>query len=514
MNLRKLGSGFCAFTLVLFLHACGLNPQNADTDLNVTLPEAKLTVYSRAINKIGMMHTIYGAPPLRLMTNNIRDNTGTSSIAFEIPRDITEMVKSTLNAIGEGILYIPYDPEFMLNTASLGYTGYEDKLVPDVMVSGGITEFDRGLVTKGDSIDLDIELGKEYGVNFSDQNKGSLASITLDFNLIDFKTFAGISRIQAINGIKVHKGVKEDSLGFTVKSATFGVKGTIKKVQGRHAAVRLLVQLSMIQILGRYQKLPYWRLIPGAVQDEVVIDQVLSDFYAKSEVEKIATMQSYLYLHGNNIRITGRKDAPTEQALQAFASANGLQQVGIDEQTYMALYESIPLNHQTKQRRKTMPQISQEMLAAIPSLPVIANVPSKNKTLAPVQATSGPGKLKLSANQSNYKVGENMRVSFSVDKPMHVRIVVINSEGLISTLFPNVYQSDSYIKPGNTYQIPPRGADFTLDIGGPVGVDKLRAVASENPIPAEALYFTENGDFDDSKMTNLTVRAAKDITIQ
>lgn len=518
MNFKKLTFGACVATTVSLLSACGLNPQSADTDLNVTLPEAKITVYTKAINRIGMMHMIYGAEPLKIMSNNIFDNTGTSGATqFEIPQDITVMVKSTLNSIGGNIKYIPYDPDFMINTSNIGYSEFEEKVKPDVIVSGGITEFDRGLVTKGDELDLDAEFGDEYGVNFADQNKHSLANITLDFNLIDFTTFTGIPRIQAINGIKVHKGLKEDAIGFTVKSVTFGVKGTMKKVQGRHAAIRLLVQLSMVQIIGRYAQLPYWRLIPGAVEDEVVIDFVLNSFYEKTEIEKIATMQMYLYMYGYDVELTGRKDSQTDAALQQFAGKFGIQNPGIDEKTYMALYRNVPIDHKTRARRKSFEILPKDKLIAAlqqeqaaPTLSLPKTTSLTNNQLAASEPT---GELKLWTNQSEFKIGETMDVNFSVDQPMFVRIVVINSEGLVSTLFPNPYQSNNYLKPGRVYQIPPKGAEFTLDIGGPAGTDKIRAIGSNKPIPAEALHFTKDGDFDDSKMADLKIRAASDIRI-
>ena len=88
-------------------------------------------------------------------------------------------------------------------------------------------------------------------MNFDEQAKSSLASMTLDFNMINVITNTGFPRIQAVNGIKLHKATRSDSIGFTVKSTTFGARGEITKVQGRHAATRLLVQLSMIQIIGR-----------------------------------------------------------------------------------------------------------------------------------------------------------------------------------------------------------------------------------------------------------------------
>ena len=53
----------------------------------------------------------------------------------------------------------------------------------------------------------------------------------------------------------------------------------------------------------------------------------------------------------------------------------------------------------------------------------------------------------------------------------------------------------------------------TLDIGGPSGIDKIRAVASSKPITAESLFFTEDGHFDESKMSLYPVRAVSDIVI-
>ncbi|CCE21736.1 DUF4384 domain-containing protein [Methylotuvimicrobium alcaliphilum] len=513
MNNYKLTSGFRIIGLPLLLVGCGLNPQSADIGLNETLPEAKTTIYQRAINKLGLMTEIYSNEPVKIMAKEVFDNTGTSvATSGEIPRDITEMVKSTLNGIGGNVLYIPYEPEFMLNTAQTGYSGYEDKILPQVILSGGITEFDRGLVTQGDSFDVDIEV-KEYGLNFTDQNKSSLASVTLDFNMIDFKTFTGIPRIQAINGIKLHKATKEDSIGFTIKSVTFGAKGEIKKVQGRHAAVRLLVQLNMIQLIGRYQKLPYWRLIPGVEPDDVVIDQVLADYYSFTRSEQIAKVQELLYLHGFSVQPTGQMDGATQSALQNFVQKHNLPGTDLNQELYLALYENVPLNHATRQLRKNLKGQGSFHYAAHEPMTYSPPAPAPAPQTF-IDASPTPGSLSLRTNKSEYRIGEPMQIDFTVSEPMYVRIVLINSEGKIDTVFPNIYQPDNYCLPGKTYSIPSPGADFTIDVSGPTGTDKLRAIASKNPIPAEALYFTNDGQFDESRIAANSVKAALDYVIR
>ncbi len=495
--------------------SCGLNPQAADIGLDETLPEAKITVYQNAIDRLGLMTDIYGNSPLKIMTKEILDDTGTSvATNAEIPRDITEMVKSTLNGIGGNVLYIPYEPLFMQNTAGTGYSDYGDKILPQVILSGGITEFDRALVTKGDALEADIEIAKEYGINFSDEEKASLASVTLDFNLIDFKTFTGIPRIQAVNGIKLHKATREDSIGFTVKSATLGARGEIKKVQGRHAAVRMLVQLSIMQIIGRYEKLPYWRLVPGAGRDNIVVDQVLADYSALTLPEKIAKTQELLYMHGFiNVVPNGQIDDSTKAALRNFANKQGIQAKSLTPTLYLALYENLPVDFTTLERKKTLSLI---LVNNAQAAVVAAPAPQPQQTAQPAPVTApqkSTGTLTLATEKAAYNIGESLKINFSVSEPMYVRIVVINSKGSIDTLFPNAYQSDNFCQPGKNYSIPSSGADFTLDIGGPAGIDKIRAIGDSKPIPANALYFTQDGQFDDSKMANYTIRAAFDYVI-
>jgi len=497
--------------LVISLSSCGLIPQNVDMDNNETLPEIKTTAYDKAIQQYGLMQDIFDVRQdatgrdkqndfsLRVMVKDIADVTGAASGSQnEIPNNITEMVHSTLNAIGGRILYIPYDPNFLSSLNTLGYINLDGKKLPDIVISGGITEFDRGLVTKGESSNIAMEMGKEYGVDFSDKVKSSLASITLDFNLIDFKTQAGIPKMQAINSVKVHKGTREDNLAFTIKGATFGAQGEIKKVEGRHAAVRLIVQMSMLQILGRYQKLPYWTLVPNMERDSVVVDAVLKEFYSMESSKKISKIQEYLVLSGyGEVSVNGQMDAPTTSALSDFAKNHQMQSAGVDENTYLKLFESVPIRAQTLSSRQNL----------------------NNRITPPVQLTAIAelGHISLTTAKTSYRIGEEMAVSFSlvgVNKPMHVTLVVVNSKGEVSMLYPNPYQTDTVLQPNSTISIPPnRGKVFTIKAGSPIGTDKIHAIASEEELSLSDIKLTPSGDFDIGKMSKYPFHTTVQYTI-
>lgn len=129
--------------------------------------------------------------------------------------------------------------------------------------------------------------------------------------------------------------------------------------------------------------------------------------------------------------------------------------------------------------------------------------PQPNQTLikAPIIGNNKPqsiikelGNINLWSDSSQYQIGETLQFSFSVDTAMYIKIVSINSQGERITLFPNPFQMESYCEPSTTYQVPPEGAEFTLDIGEPKGQDRIIAIGSSTPIPDQSLLFGPNDE--------------------
>ena len=353
MNSFQLQVQKTIFTMLVWLSfltifACaGLDPRNVQVKLEKENPvQQKTTFYDSLIN-LGEMTEIYTTKELKIQSTAVTDDTG-SSIATkaEIPHDITEMVKSSLNSIGGRVTYIPYAPNYAgVLVNQLGYP-IEKLAIADVAITGGITEFDRALETKGKNFDLSVDetiYDRPIGFDFSTEGKSSIANVTLDFNLINLRTMAGLPRMQTVNSVRVHKAVSERELGFTILGPTFGFKGTLKKIQGRHEAVRLLVQLSVIQIVGRYLKIPYWRLLPNAEPDPVVLKALKADYGKMDFTQKVTTIQKLLLLNGYVVPVTGVLDTQTNVAIQKFDNRYDPDRQNINENIFLNLYFSVPL---------------------------------------------------------------------------------------------------------------------------------------------------------------------------
>ncbi len=376
------------FMLSLILVSCTvLDPRKVDVAIVPEPPAPKITNFDKALSDLGLMTLIYGCDILNIMADDGEDHTGTSvATSGEIPRDILEMIKSTLNSIGGNVYFIPYNPDFINSMVSIGWTTYNGKRVPHAVLTGGITEFDRALETRGENTDFDTEtqpfthapkwtpgdmLALEYGQGMQE----SLARITLDFNLLDFQANVGIPKMQTVNSIHVHKATAEKELAVTIFGPTFGLKGTIKKVEGRHAAVRILVQLSIIQLVGKYFDLPYWKLLQGSKPDPVVLDTLTEDLSGMETLEKIIKIKELLFLNGYNIAVNGTIDEEIHAALKDFDKTYIPSENGIDKDIYLKLYSSIPVTSESLQRRYAFNKLLEQFIISMRPPPPPVEIP-------------------------------------------------------------------------------------------------------------------------------------------
>ncbi len=353
----------------------GCSYWSTDTEMPFTPPYPQVSTYSEALYQLGQMSEIYNSPYTKIQSAYVGDNTGASrplATGAEIQRDITEIVKSTLNSIGGKVLFIEYDPSYVNNQVTTGYSTFREKLIPDIVITGGITGFDRALETLSDTRDFGLDLqfpdiqsdssgvvlppSQLLGGTYGDSEKQGVARITLDFNMKNFRTLAGLPYMTTTHSILVHKSVREKNLSVTIFGPTFGLKGSTKKVQGRHQAVRVLVQSCMINLVGRYLALPYWRLLgEDARPDPIVLLQLENSYYQMSEFDRLVKAQIWLFVHGYKIDITGEMDAKTISALDEFSKSYkqefNPENPEIGKSLFQELYLNIPLDGKALSRR-------------------------------------------------------------------------------------------------------------------------------------------------------------------
>ena len=95
-----------------------------------------------------------------------------------------------------------------------------------------------------------------------------------------------------------------------------------------------------------------------------------------------------------------------------------------------------------------------------------------------------------------YASDEDVRVFVETSKDAYVTVLNVDPAGETTVLFPNRYQSDNFVAAGRTLQVPDRGSRFRIVVGGVVGTELLKVIASTRPLPLfEARQLADAGPF-------------------
>ena len=82
-------------------------------------------------------------------------------------------------------------------------------------------------------------------------------------------------------------------------------------------------------------------------------------------------------------------------------------------------------------------------------------------------------------NNPTYRVGENIRISTTVNRDAYVYLFNVDASGEVSQILPNRFESGANFVKANTTKVFPAADDkFTFTVDGPIGLNKVLAVAS------------------------------------
>lgn len=313
-------------------------------------PSALVTRYGSALESFGDLLEKYrsSGKVLYVQTRGIGDSTGLSHplVGSELPGDITEMVRSAINRIGPRVVYVPFQPEYV---AAHAQQGSKIQLVqPDVLITGAITEFDRAIGSAGKGANARATFGGGRGqtdLSWDRKSSTTLSDLSLDLNLVDFATQTMIPRVQAANTIRVLNQVYENGIDFAIYGNAFGVVTNTRYLQGRHSAIRLLVDLSVLEVLGRHTNVPYWRCLPNGKPDPVVMSAIKRSYNQNDTPTKVKWLQNTLKDFGFPLTATGTLDDKTRLAIDEVATRFNIQQSGdyLDPEVFAGIYINIPL---------------------------------------------------------------------------------------------------------------------------------------------------------------------------
>ncbi len=194
--------------------------------------------------------------------------------------------------------------------------------LPDVVVRGAVTQYDDGIarntVDAGGSIG---PLGKLLaGLGLARSTSVNL--IATDLHVVDARSFALVPGASAHNvAAIVQEGQGTDAeVSYQGRfGANYGRSQA--RADGKTVAMRNLIELSAVELVGRQAKLPYWRCLGQPDDHPEVMREVDAWFDAMSTPEKLRFFRSQFAAMGMMARQGEVEPAIFRLAFRAYADA-------------------------------------------------------------------------------------------------------------------------------------------------------------------------------------------------
>lgn len=390
---------------VCFLAGCKataphLKPMNAEAPIT--------TLYTDALADLNTILEVYlrpDYPDTYFYVKPVVDATGLSATG-EIPLDITALVRDAVSQVYYKVHHVErYDETdimqiqaelLKLQTMKLSGVAAKQAERPavDYTIVGRIAQFDRNLESTSDKKRAMSNFGQGYGrtdINASSEAASRLSRLSISFSVFDPSGVSLPGKFGASMEVQYAKNGLDFGFAIFGNGLGFGTEATA--MHGRHLALQMMTEFSVVQIIGRALNVPYWRV--GAPREIFVEDRMVLDKWRAQYRELghllIPFMQAQCIACGDaSVSVTGVLDAATLAAFDRFA-----ERFGVTERQYpnFPLYKALESNRllNTAAARQAWAAYSAyKNGGALPATPAVSIPPAAVPTATPDPGTQVP----------------------------------------------------------------------------------------------------------------------------
>ncbi len=134
-------------------------------------------------------------------------------------------------------------------------------LLPVYYISGGITQVDSKVLKESYGRGLHFNNKEAYIANLNFNNEKTSSIVSMDMYIGRSLSRQVIPGLEASNSITITRSGLGAGFEARYKLHTIPFTVNIDKNEGTHAGVRLLIQLSLIESLGKLTGVPYWQCL-------------------------------------------------------------------------------------------------------------------------------------------------------------------------------------------------------------------------------------------------------------
>ena len=111
----------------------------------------------------------------------------------------------------------------------------------------------------------------------------------------------------------------------------------------------------MMQVVGKYLAIPYWRLLGDDALPDPVVTDALARAYASQEDEGVTKMvKNWLFIYGHDVPLNGELDEKTKTALASVDENFDPSDSKISSDTFVKVYLNMPISYEAGARQQEL----------------------------------------------------------------------------------------------------------------------------------------------------------------
>lgn len=462
---RNIVNGALMVAAVSTLAGCVTpDPKNARFAQAPKTPATKtITSFTPALRCMDRLFAAHGQSGIGITTAGIPDSTG------KVQAGTKDMLINAVNRMvttSNAFEYIDYDAtQIDLNVLFEDMKSVaQDRPLPAYYIRGAVTQLDENAT--------DSQVGAGIALPFADigvSEDQRVSIVSLDMSIGDTVRRTILPGVSASNSIAVVRSGQSGDAGGKIGKAGLSFNISLGQSEGLHAAVRSLVELTLIEVLGKLTNVPYWKCLQVDKTNPLMMQNATDWYDAMAPKERNEFFQRKLkglgYFNGP---VDGQSSPALTQAISQFQARNDLI---ADGRMNFDLYYRM-LDDETALAPAAQPDLQKVALAVA----------------AQDLARRAPVALSLSSDRGDnpvYAVGESMTLMARPAQDAFLYCYYGAANGTVARIFPNRFHADPFVTAGTRVQVPGPASPFRLTMDTSGAVEEVQCFASSrDPQPA------------------------------
>lgn len=421
--------GTAILAAALAVASCTLpDPKKAPVAVQPTnAPVRNLTSFSEALRCMDGLFQRQGKNGFIITSKSIPDATGKLALGS---RDMLITSISRMSQVSQAFRYVDYETDQLKadsvqNLSQMFYNANRITIdMPQVYISGSISQVEQGVQAGREGVGLTTGV-----LDIGGQRDRNVSLVTLELHLGDFRTRTIIPGADSTNTIAVVRTGEGMDAGAKIHKAGVSFNFGSDISEGSGQAVRTLIELGTIELLGRWTRVPYWECLQIERTNPAVLTQLRDWFDGMSQQQLIEFHQAGLsglgYYKGP---VNGTYSDVLRTAITNFQTDRGLVPNGqVSFEVYEALMEG---------------KVKMHALPSAPPKPVTISGPQ-------------PINVNLQAQDGlTYDRGQRVQLNMSLSRGGFPYCYYRDVDGTVVQIYPNRFQPDKLIAGNRPVLIP------------------------------------------------------------